>query len=611
MLMRALAGILFLVFAGAANAQTDASLEGYWAGSLDYTAPLQGELTIRRDRNAWQATLGEARAGFAADGRTLQFAFPGNAGAFRGRIAAGGRAIEGFWLQPAAATEENPSLGGARQPFATPITLRRAAGGVYRGEVHPLPQRFSLYLRIFHNEDGILVGAFRNPERNEIGGASRFRVTQQADGIRFHVSYDENEPEISYDATLLRDPDRLRLFWTGAGAEVVLTRVTPEQIPDAFPRGPTPGTYQYIPPQATSDGWRTARARDVGLDEAAIARAVQRIIGSDPFERRPSLIHSMLIARRGRLVVEEYFFGHGAAAPHDTRSAGKTFSSVMLGAAMRSGVNVGPDTRVYELLADMGPFANDDPRKRQITLAHLMTHTTGLACDDNAENPVSPGNEDLMQSQRAQPDWWKFTLDLPMAHEPGARYAYCSGNMNLMGAALTTATRTWLPEYFDRTVARPLQFGRYYWNLMPTGEGYLGGGAFLRPRDLLKIGQLYLDGGVWRGRRIVDADWVARSTRPYVEITPETTGLSEEEFGNYYGRGADGLAWHSWNVNVGDRRYEGYSASGNGGQILVVLPELDMAVVFTGGNYRQGGIWTRWPQELVADEILTALSNAD
>ena len=84
------------------------------------------------------------------------------------------------------------------------------------------------------------------------------------------------------------------------------------------------------------------------------------------------------------------------------------------------------------------------------------------------------------------------------------RYAYCSANINLVGGALTAATRTWLPEFFERTVARPLQFGRYHWNLMPNGEGYLGGGAFLRPRDLLKVGQAYLDGGVWHGRRIVD-----------------------------------------------------------------------------------------------------------
>jgi CubicO group peptidase (beta-lactamase class C family) len=179
------------------------------------------------------------------------------------------------------------------------------------------------------------------------------------------------------------------------------------------------------------------------------------------------------------------------------------------------------ETPIYGLLAGMGPFANPDPRKARLTVAHLLTHTSGLACNDNDE--ASPGNEETMSSQTGQPDWWKYTLELPQAHEPGVRYAYCSANSNLVGAVLKTATKTSLPELFDRWVARPLDFGRYYWNLMPTGEGYLGGGAFLKSRDLLKVGQAYLDGGVWRGRRIVDASWVERSTRPYVKISPETT----------------------------------------------------------------------------------------
>ena len=75
-----------------------------------------------------------------------------------------------------------------------------------------------------------------------------------------------------------------------------------------------------------------------------------------------------------------------------------------------------------------------------------------------------------------------------MVHEPGRRYAYCSASINLVGGALATATSTWLPALFDRTVARPLQFSRYYWNVDRRGEGYLGGGAYVRPRDLLKLG---------------------------------------------------------------------------------------------------------------------------
>ncbi|MFM9864237.1 MAG: serine hydrolase domain-containing protein [Micropepsaceae bacterium] len=235
-----------------------------------------------------------------------------------------------------------------------------------------------------------------------------------------------------------------------------------------------------------------------------------------------------------------------------------------------------------------------------------MTHTSGLACDDNDEN--SPGNEERLQTQQDQPDYWKYTLDLPMLHEPGSRYAYCSANINLMSGALTTATKTWLPELFHRSIARPLGFGLYAWNLAPNEEGYLGGGARLRPRDLLKVGQLYLNGGTWAGKRVVSSDWVETSTAPRVPINEATTGLSAEQFGNFYAPGgADALAWHTYEIKVGDRTYKEYEATGNGGQLLIVVPELDLAVVMTGGNYGQGGIWGRWRHQIVGGAIIPAV----
>lgn len=391
----------------------------------------------------------------------------------------------------------------------------------------------------------------------------------------------------------------------GLTAWALLQRLAPDDKIVFSPRPHGESPYVYRRPETTGDGWETARSSDVGIDEGALERVVRRIAESDPAARAPSLIHSMLVARRGKLVLEEYFFGHDRDTAHDLRSAGKTFTSILLGAAMLKGADVSADTKVYELLAGKGSGAHPDPRKSKITLAHLMTHTSGLACNDNDD--ASPGNEDTMQSQTHEPDWWKYTLDLPMAHEPGTRYAYGSANMNLMGAALTVATGTWLPEFFDRAVARPLNFGRYHWNLMPSDEGYLGGGAWLRPRDLLKVGQAYLDGGVWHGRRIVEESWVAESTAPRVRISPATTGLSEEEFPEYYGESVDAYAWHLGEMRCGDRVFKTYGASGNGGQILIVAPELDLAVVVTGGNYGQGGIWGRWRDEIIAADILPAM----
>jgi CubicO group peptidase (beta-lactamase class C family) len=256
------------------------------------------------------------------------------------------------------------------------------------------------------------------------------------------------------------------------------------------------------------------------------------------------------------------------------------------------------------LLAAKGPFANPDPRKSQITLGQLMTHTSGLACDDNDDS--SPGNEDAMQTQRAQPDWWKYTVDLPMAHDPGTHYAYCSAGINLMGAALTVASGEWLPALFDSTIARPLQFGTYYWNLMPGGESYLGGGAFLRPRDFLKLGQTFLDGGVWNGRRVVPQSWASESVAPQAHISPATTGREGEAFRQVYWETDDGYAWHRLDVRSGEQHYLAYLANGNGGQLLLVLPQFDLVVMFTAGNYQQG-VWNRERDDIVGALILPAL----
>src|SRR5206468_11448543 len=134
-----------------------------------------------------------------------------------------------------------------------------------------------------------------------------------------------------------------------------------------------------------------AQPADVGMDEVLLARIAQRLTVSDPTVQRPVLMHSLLVARHGRLVLEEYFFGFDRDRVHDLRSAGKTFASVLLGTAMRDGAPIAPETRVYPLLQSRGPFANPDPRKALVTVGQLMTHTSGLACDDNSGD--SPGDE--------------------------------------------------------------------------------------------------------------------------------------------------------------------------------------------------------------------------
>lgn len=581
---------VLLIAAAPVTAQSSDQLIGIWRADVSYGPKLEGSLVVREGNGGYSATIGRHAAASTGPAGEVRVAF-GHEGSFRGRVE--GHVLDGFWIRPAS---------GSGSPYATPVRLKQVSHRVWRGDVHPLRSRFTLWLSIFKAADGALTAAFRNPQLNSTGGAPRFEVTRTGSDLLFSAK--AGDRTVTYPATLV-GAKRIRINWADVGSTLELTHRTGADAAAFFPRPPGTPPYIYRQPPQLRDGWRTARASTVGMDEKALQQIVRDIAASDPTVRGPQLMHSILVARRGKLVLEEYFYGFDRSTPHDTRSAAKTFASVMLGTAPARAAGLSPDSRIYDVMRPLGPFANPDPRKSQITLANLLTHTSGLACNDNDD--TSPGNEETMQTQKAEPNWWRYALNLPQVFAPGTRYAYCSANINLVGGALTLATHTWLPELFRRTVAEPLQFGEWHWNLMPNGEGYAGGGAFLLPRDLLKVGQLYLDGGVWNGRRIVPAEWVRLSTAPHVEVSPETTGFSEEEFSNFYLRAQDGLAWHLATLTSGGRTYGTYRAVGNGGQLLVVVPEADLAVVFTGGNYSQGGVWLRWAQQIVGDKIIPAM----
>ena len=207
-------------------------------------------------------------------------------------------------------------------------------------------------------------------------------------------------------------------------------------------------------------------------------------------------VHAFLVARHGVLVVEEYFHGFHRDEPHDLRSAAKSLTSVLVGAAIQSGAPLAASTRVHHAIHG-GSFPGGlEPRRRALTVEHLLTMSPGFDCDDS--DPDSLGNEDRMQEQTAEPDWWRYTLRLPMVRDPGSAAVYCSAGSNLLGAVLRGATGESIPRLFHRLVAEPLGIRRYHMPLSPTGEAYMGGGIYLLPRDFLKLGQLMLDGGVWK-----------------------------------------------------------------------------------------------------------------
>ena len=135
-------------------------------------------------------------------------------------------------------------------------------------------------------------------------------------------------------------------------------------------------------------------------------------------------------------------------------------------------------------------------------------------------------------------------------------------------------------------------------NLMPNGEAYAGGGLYMRARDQLKLGQLYLSGGTWNGARIVSQDWVRRSTVRHGNMRPRI----DIDLNHGYGYG-----WHFRDYQGHGRTFDYYWAGGNGGQLIIVVPELDMVVGFTGGDYAEARKYLRWEIELMPQYIFPAV----
>jgi len=552
-------------------------LPGWWSYRGTYGPSVQGTLTIDGRDAHWRASIAGFEVAAIREGDALRFALPGAQGEFRGTVRGDRRAIDGFWIQPPGVT-----LGSA---YATPVMLRAVSRDAWVGTVRPLADRITLFLNITPNGSGGLSGLIRNPEFNF--------------GLRRPLTLSVRDNEVSFinskrDNDVLRgefdsDSGQLSMIYQGVGV-FGFTRADSDSLPGAKPRPTAAQPALRRAPIDTGDGWTTATPAAAGLSAAALERLTEHVRAQVPESVTTPYLHAILIARHGKLVYEEYFHGFDREQPHDTRSAGKTLTSILLGIAMERAGGFGVDTPVRELFPQYSDLRNDDPRKAAITVGQLLTMTSGLDCDDN--DSASAGNEDVMQSQREERDWYRYTLDLKVARDPGGKQAvYCSAGINLLGGIIARRSGLALPEFFERHLARPLQFGDYHMNLMPNGAGYGAGGIYLRPRDALKLGQLYLSRGRWNGRRLVSPAWVDASTRRHAQF----------DDGHGYGYG-----WHLHEVTAGARRYREYAAEGNGGQFVIVLPELDLTVMIAAGNYGDFSTWYRF-LDLVPEFILPAV----
>ena len=331
-----------------------------------------------------------------------------------------------------------------------------------------------------------------------------------------------------------------------------------------------------------SQPWATATVADAGGSVAMVERGLDRA-------RANHRMRSLLVVRNGRLVVEEYFGGARANTLHDVRSVTKSVVSALTGIALERGDIGGLDDPVADYLGSLVPDL--DPDKGSITIRQLLTMTSGLEWDETG------GFGSYVEWIRSD-DPLGFLLGLPFVSPPGETFNYNSAAVHLLGVVLEQATETPLPTLAESTLLGPIGVSRSPWE--PLGDGSFNGGAGvdLRPRDLARFGQLFLQRGSSGGRQIVSAGWVDASTAG--------------RFDWRFSMGAlDGITYgYLWWVVPGAREPM-YFGWGHAGQYVVVVPGLRLVVVATNdwvGAGEDGGArrFERMTMDIVVQDIIPA-----
>lgn len=310
-------------------------------------------------------------------------------------------------------------------------------------------------------------------------------------------------------------------------------------------------------------------------------------------------ITSVLIARNGKLAYELYLDDGGDKELRNTRSATKTITGMLLGIAIENGIISEVNAPVLSIIKDKAPFNNPDPRKEKITIEDFLTMSSILECNDWI--PYSQGNEERMYLVE---DWVKFAFGLPIKGFPdwetkpedtpyGRRFSYCTAGVVTLGSVLEYAAGVPVPDFAAEHLFSPLNIEDTDWQFTPLGTAMTGGGLGLRSRDLLKLGQLYLNGGVWAGEQIIPKDWVKESIQPHVRID------HEKEFG---------YLWWLQSFTSAQKDFTSYYMTGMGGNKVIVFPELEITAVVTSENFREQDAH-QLTDKVITEYILAAVEN--
>jgi CubicO group peptidase (beta-lactamase class C family) len=327
----------------------------------------------------------------------------------------------------------------------------------------------------------------------------------------------------------------------------------------ARPVSPGEPIYSYAVPTETGDGWRSAGPAVIGLEPAQLEGLVVDVIRG-----KAGILHSLLIASKGKLILEEYFHGYERGDLHRLASVTKSVSSLITGIAIDKGFIEGVDVAVIDFFPDMQKDASKG--WNDVTLEHLLTMSTGTAwTEEEAERTHGAGDA-----------FFRKLLSRDFAYPPGEKWQYVSANVNLLGGVIKQATGMQADEFAAAYLFGPLGIEKWNWDYgMVDGYRLMDGSLMLRPRDMAKLGALVAGRGSWDGEQVVSEKWIEESTAPHI--------IPSEEGPEKYG-----YLWWLFYVPSSTGVQTAVVANGAGSQIIAVFPALELIVVTTGANDENG-----------------------
>jgi CubicO group peptidase (beta-lactamase class C family) len=361
----------------------------------------------------------------------------------------------------------------------------------------------------------------------------------------------------------------------------------------------TVGSAVICPLSAVAFEWRKVLPTETGF-----APDIESRLDGLIADRRIWGLHSVVVARRGKLVFERYFDGEdenwgrsigrvafGPDTLHDLRSVTKSVLGLLYGLALAAGKVPILDQPILASFPECADLATD-PRHKRMTVAHALTMTLGLEWNEDIPYEDPNNSEVLME---ASPDRYRYIFSRPFMADPSTRWIYGAAATTLIGRLIVKGTGQSLPDFARTALFDPIGVGRIEWTKGFNGEPAPSSGLRMTPRDLARVGQLILNRGEWEGRQVVPADWLEQSLKSYVAV---------DEARRY------GYFWY-----IGDLQYgkppnrpiaHWIGAFGYGGQRLFVFPELDISVAITAGNYNDGNQWMP-PIRVIREVVLASV----